>query len=66
MVRLYTIDCPKCKILEKKLSQANIKYETCKDKATMLVRGFDFLPVLEVDGNMMGFKEAVDWINGKG
>lgn len=63
MVRLFTIDCPKCRILEKKLTQANIQFDVCKDKATMLARGFDFLPVLEVDGEMLGFKDAVDWIN---
>ena len=27
MVKLYTIDCPKCKVLEMKLDQKNIEYE---------------------------------------
>lgn len=66
MITLYTIDCPKCKILEKKLEQANIKYETCKDINIMTEKGFDFMPVLDVDGQVMNFGEAVKWVNERG
>ena len=66
MITLYTIDCPKCKILEKKLEQANIKYETCKDTNIMTEKGFDFMPVLDVDGQVMNFGEAVKWVNERG
>lgn len=63
MITLYTIDCPKCKILEKKLEQANIKYETCKDTNVMAEKDFDFMPVLEVDEKIMTYGEAVKWVN---
>lgn len=63
MVTLYTIDCPKCKILEKKLSQANIEYEVCKNRETIVSKGFDLMPVLDVDGQFMNFGEAVKWVN---
>lgn len=63
MITLYTIDCPKCKILEKKLNDAGITYFVCKDKKTMTSKGFDFMPVLEVDGKYMSFVEAVKWVN---
>lgn len=63
MVTLYTIDCPKCKILEKKLDNAGIEYATCKDKAVIKAKGMDLMPVLEVDDKRMGFKEAVNWVN---
>lgn len=66
MITLYTIDCPKCKILEKKLEQANIKYETCKDTNIMAEKGFDFMPVLEVDERIMTYGEAVKWVNERG
>jgi glutaredoxin len=66
MITLYTIDCPKCKILEKKLEQANIKYETCKDREVIASKGFDLMPVLDVDGQIMGFGEAVKWVNERG
>lgn len=63
MIILYTTHCPKCVILEKKLFEANLDYKICEDKNLMINKGFDFLPVLEVDGQTMGFKEAVKWVN---
>ena len=63
MVTLYTIDCPKCKILEKKLNNAGIEYSACKDRDVIKSKGMDLMPVLEVDGKRMSFKEAVDWVN---
>lgn len=65
MIKLYTIDCPRCKILEQKLVAANIEFETCRDKAIMMARGFDLLPLIEVDGELMGFDEALKWTNGR-
>lgn len=62
-ITLFTIDCPKCKILEKKLSRANIEYETCKDREIIASKGFDLMPILDVDGQIMGFGEAVKWVN---
>ena len=60
---LYTVDCPKCKVLEKKLNNANISFEVCKDTKLMAERNISKLPMLEVDGKMLTFKEAVDMIN---
>lgn len=60
---LYTVDCPKCKVLEKKLNNANISFEVCKDTKLMAGRNISKLPMLEVDGEMLTFKEAVDMIN---
>ena len=66
MTTLFTIDCPKCKILEKKLSQANIEYEVCEDREIMINKGFNSMPVLDVDGQIMDFGEAVKWVNERG
>lgn len=63
MITVYTVGCPRCLILEKKLVQANISYRVCEDKEKMIARGIDHLPVMEVDGKMLGFAEAVKWIN---
>ena len=60
---LYTVDCPKCKVLEKKLNNANISFEVCKDTKLMAEKNISKLPMLEVDGKMLTFKEAVDMIN---
>lgn len=61
-VVLFTIDCPKCKVLEKKLEQSGIGYAVCRDKELMIEQGFDYLPVLKVDDKKLGFKEALEWI----
>lgn len=66
MVTLYTIDCPKCKILEKKLADAGIEFEVCKDVELMTSKGFDFMPVLEVNGNIMNSDAALRWVAERG
>jgi len=63
MITLYSTYCPKCKILEKKLDNAKIEYTICDDKEFMMRKGFDFMPVLDVDGQVMNFGEAVKWAN---
>lgn len=63
MVMLYTIDCPKCKILESKLNSKNIPYKVFKDKEKMIEKGLSTMPVLEVDGELLDFGQAVKWIN---
>lgn len=62
-VVLYTTYCPKCKVLEKKLLQKNIVYEEVTNVDVMTEKGFMSVPVLEVDGEVMDFKAASDWIN---
>ena len=32
MVKFLTIDCPKCDILEEKLKNKNVEFETIKDQ----------------------------------
>lgn len=59
---LYSTDCPKCKILEQKLNELSIEYKKERDVAVMLDKGFVSAPMLEVDGNVMDFKRAVEWI----
>lgn len=63
MIVLYTIDCPNCKRLEKKLDSLNIRYDICKDEDIMISKGFKNFPILEVDDKCMGFKEAMKWAN---
>ena len=63
MIIFYTTGCPRCHVLESKLNSKNISYEMCSDKNVMINMGLTAVPVLEVDGNRMEFKQAVDWIN---
>lgn len=62
-VVLYTTHCPKCMVLEKKLASKNISYEEVTDVDLMISKGFDAMPVLEVDDTVMDFKTANTWIN---
>ena len=62
-VVLFSTNCPKCKVLVKKLDKANIKYQTVTDVKVMLDKGFMSAPMLEVDGEVMDFSQANNWIN---
>lgn len=62
MVILYSTHCPKCQVLEKKLDQKNIKYDIIDDEELMINKGFINVPILEVGGEKLNFKEAVDWV----
>lgn len=63
---LYSTHCPRCLVLTRKLQSAGIQYETVNDVEVMRAKGFQEAPKLEVNGVVMGFKEAVDWIKSTG
>ena len=56
-VTLYTTHCPKCNVLTTKLKSKGVDYEEITDK------GFMSAPMLEVDGKIMTFVEAIKWVN---
>ena len=60
---LYSTNCPKCKILEKKLTEKNIKFTKNNNVVEMSELGIDQVPVLSIDGKMLSFVEANKWIN---
>ena len=62
-VVLYTTHCPKCKVLEAKLKMKKVEYDEVTDADLMIEKGFMSAPMLEVDGKIMNFKDAVDWLN---
>lgn len=62
-VILYSTHCPQCNVLEKKLNQNHITYEEVNDVNVMRKKGFLSAPMLEVDGKIMDFKTANNWIN---
>lgn len=63
---MYSTNCPRCKVLAQKLMDAGIEFRISDDVDEMIRRGFLSAPVLDVDGEAMGFKQAIDWINQKG
>ena len=62
-VVLYTIGCPLCLVLEKKLDAEGVTYEKFEDKDKMIEMGMSTMPVLEVDGVRMNYAKAIKWIN---
>lgn len=65
-MKLYSTECPKCKILEKKLNSKHISFEkiTDFDYNKMKEKGFNFAPILENDvGVLMNFSDANKYIN---
>lgn len=63
-VTLYSTGCPKCVILETKMKQKNIEYDIETNVDLMVEKGFQSLPMLEVNGEIMDFGAAVKWVNG--
>ena len=61
-VILYEHGCPRCKVLKAKLDQKGIEYEVVNDIEVMKAKGFTEAPKLDVDGVVMDFKQATNWV----
>ena len=62
MIKLYTIHCPQCNVLKKKLDAKGIQYELVDDTVLLGQLGIEVFPILEVDGERMMMRPAVDWV----
>lgn len=60
---LYSTGCPRCIILEKKLAEKNMKYNYEDNAEIMLAKGMTTAPMLEVDGKLLDFARAIEYIN---
>ena len=60
---LYSIGCPKCKVLKAKLEEKGIEYIENDSKEEMRALGITEVPVLSDGVSLMDFKTAVEWIN---
>ena len=62
-MKLYSNDCPKCKILESKMNEKGVKYEKISDIEEIRKTGFSSVPLLQNDDKILNFMEAVNLIN---
>ena len=62
MVQFYTINCPACDILEQRLKDTNIPYERIDDIKLIQKEGIFQLPMLKVEGKILTYKQALDWL----
>lgn len=63
MITLFSTECPKCKVLERKLNNKNIAFEKSSNIQEVIDKGFMSAPILKVDNVYYDFKQGVDWVN---
>lgn len=62
-VVLYSTHCPKCNVLTQKLNSKGIQFEEVNDVDVMQSLGIKTVPMLEIDGKIMDFGKATQWVN---
>jgi len=66
-VVLYSTHCPKCNILEKKLTQKGINFTIVDDSSEVVKVGREnkimSAPILKVNGAVFDFNNANAWVN---
>ena len=60
MLAMCSVMC----LIKRMMTQAKIEYEECNDIDVMNSKGIMSVPCLEVDGNIMDFKSAFQWVKG--
>ena len=66
MIKLYTIHCPACNVLKKKLELKYIDFEVITDEEVFKEKGITVFPMLQIGDNpLMTFSEAVRWLNAR-
>lgn len=63
MITLYTIECGVADILKKKLTQKGIEFEVVDDIEIFRQLKIDDVPVLKVENQLLGFTQAIEWVN---
>lgn len=62
MVILYSTGCPKCGVLKNRLDEKGIEYEINSSVFEMEALGITRVPVLCTGTELLGFNEAVKWL----
>ena len=62
-VILYSNGCPRCCVLKQKLDAKSITYAEENSVDKMLAMGIIQVPALCVDGELLSFGQANEWIN---
>ena len=54
--------CPQCRQLAKALNERGIDYEEVVGADKIMEKGYMSAPILEVDGKVLKYKEAFNWV----
>ena len=63
MTVLYSTNCPRCAVLERKMDQLGIEFEKRTSIDEMLALGMTTAPMLKVDEELLDFNAANEWLN---
>lgn len=65
MITLYSNHCVRCDVLKAKLDSKSIEYTLVDKTEDLIEKGLadEFFPLLEVDGKLLKFGEANNYIN---
>jgi len=61
-IKLYSNDCPKCKILKERLDEKEIEYEEKNDTEFLKKHGIFSFPAMEIEGRILKYYEAIKWL----
>ena len=57
--------CPKCKMRKMQLKAKGISFNVCEDTQVALSKGIQNLPAMEINGQLLNFPQAIEWIRGR-
>lgn len=67
MIYIYTIGCPACNVLIKKIVQADLTATLIQNEEEFNRLGIDTFPMMRIDnGPLMTYSEARDWLKIQG
>ncbi len=64
-VILYSTGCPRCEVLKRKLDVKGVPYTVNSSVDEMLSLGITQVPTLSIDGDLLPFVEANEWVNNR-
>ena len=62
MVILYSTGCPMCEMLKDRLNEKKIEFVTVSDVNSILAKGIQNVPVLEVNNELLDTRKALAWV----
>ena len=67
MIYIYTIGCPACNVLIKKIVQKDLQATLIQDQKTFDELNIDVFPMMRIDnGPLMNYQEALSWLKNQG
>ena len=63
MIEVYRTDCPKCRVLKKRLEASGVSFDLIEDEEKVLEKAKEFglqeVPFIIADGELYRFTEAI-------